>query len=445
MKLDNCLRVGGFVRDTLLGLEANDIDYVVMGETFESMIAKGFQPVSEIPPVFLHPETKDEYALARSEISSGDGHNDFVYDCSSVTLVEDLLRRDLTINAMAMTDEGEIIDPYGGQADLKAGILRHVSNAFADDPLRVLRVARLAARYNFSVADETLELMTNMTSKGMLNSLTAERVWRETEKAFMTTTPSVYFKVLDQCGALAVVFPEIASLKGVPQRADYHAEGDVFVHTMMVVDEAADLCSGLSKASVTRIIAGALLHDLGKTMTPKNLLWDENGEILGRHHGHEDPERFMPLIKRFSERMKMPTAVTQFAAACAIGHQDAHRVKEMSGKGLVAMYGRLSLDRVLRHDKDFLNDFLVMCQADNQGRLITKPDGSLHRPTLYSQRDFVLGAMESIAAVKPGPIIQDTLSKGIGMDEAKNRVVGAQRKAAEVYIKSCSKESAPSL
>jgi tRNA nucleotidyltransferase (CCA-adding enzyme) len=433
--LDQCYRVGGFVRDTLLGLEPQDIDYVVIGESPDSMLSKGFTRVGHSFPVFLHPETQDEYALGRSEISIGDGHSDFLYDWSGVTLEQDLKRRDCTINAMAMLDDGSIFDPYGGQKDLASGILRHVSPSFAEDPLRVLRVARFAARYGYVVAPETLTLMAEMTSRGMLDALTAERVWQETEKALLTSRPSRYFEVLDECGALEKVFPELFNMKGIPQAPAWHAEGDVWVHSKMVLDEAQKLSSQMSKPSRIRILAGALFHDLGKTTTPRHLLWAADGTMLGKHHGHEDPDRFKHLLEALAERVCMPKDIQQFVYACALGHQDAHRIKEMGGNGLAGMYARLGLDRQLRHDPEFLDDFLVMCEADNYGRLITLEDGSLHKPDRYSQADYVREAMKAIASVKPGPIMQYELGRGRPMSDAKDQVLAQQRRVGNAFKK----------
>lgn len=434
MSLEQCYRVGGFVRDTLLGLEPQDIDYVVIGESPESMLGKGFVQVGHFP-VFLHPETQDEYALGRSEISNGDGHKDFLYEWAGVTLEQDLMRRDLTVNAMAMTDDGVVIDPYGGRADLEKRVLRHVSDSFAEDPLRVLRVARFAARYGFVVADETRALMTDMTTKGMLDTLTEERIWQETEKALLGNAPSRYFEVLDECGALEVVFPEIHAFFGVPQRPDHHAEGCVGTHVMSVIDQAADLSKDRSKSSRLRIMVGALLHDLGKIATPQELLWNPDGSILGKHHGHEDPARFGPLLDSFCARVKMPTDLKHFAYVCAVTHQDSHRVKEMGGKGLANMYERLGLERQSRHDPEFLEDVLLMCRADNQGRLKTLEDGSLERPTMYSQAEYVRDAMAAVASVRPGPIIQAAMARGYDLTSAKDLVMRDRRKAGEAFKK----------
>lgn len=444
--LSEFYRVGGFVRDTILGLTPKDVDYVVIGESPESMIRKGFVQVGGNFPVFLHPITKDEYALARSEISNGDGHKDFLYEWKGVSLIQDLNRRDLTINAMAMTHNGEVIDPYGGQIDLENGVLRHVSPAFLEDPLRVLRVARFAARYSFAVAPETMELMTQVAQKGMLNTLTAERVWMETEKALLCKSPNLYFEVLDECGALEIIFPEIHAMKGVPQAAKHHAEGDVFIHVMMVIKRAAELSKGLPDTSRLRIVAGALLHDLGKTKTPYELLWDAEGNPLGKHHGHEDPERFGGLLDGLAERLRMPKYVRNFAYTCALVHQNAHRAMDMA-EGLARMYEDLGLERQSRHDPAYLDDFLTMCQADAEGRLRTLDNGTVERPLGYKQADYIREAMAAVAAVDAGVIIQGALKEGCSIDESKGRVVTARNRVGREFkrAKKAEREHAKSL
>lgn len=434
MRLDKVYRVGGFVRDTLLGQTPKDIDYVVIGESPESMESKGFTRVGHSFPVFLHPETQDEYALGRSEISSGDGHKDFLYEWYGVTLPQDLKRRDLTINAMAFLEDGTVFDPYGGQEDLRTGTLRHVSPSFAEDPLRVLRVARFAARFGYKVAPETMQLMTEMTNKGMLDTLTAERIWQEMEKALLTCQPNLFFEVLDQCGALEVVFPELHKMKGVPQVKAHHAEGDVWIHVMMVLVEAAEKSKHLPDSSRIRIMVGALLHDLGKATTPHELLWDSEGNMLGKHHGHEDPDRFGPALDSLASRICMPSDIKQFAYACALCHQDTHKIKSM-GDGLAMMYIRLGLERQMRHDPAFLDDFLIMCHADSSGRLKTLEDGSLKREEEYPQADYARAAMTEIANVKPGPIIQAEMAKGSTVDEAKAVLLQTQRRTGRYFKK----------
>lgn len=410
MKSFEHYRVGGCVRDSLLGREAQDVDYVVIGESPDSMKARGFQQVGHFP-VFLHPDTQDEYALARSERSTGDGYADFDYVWEGVSLHEDLKRRDLTINAMAMTDAGEIIDPHNGRQDLAAGLLRHVSEHFVEDPLRVLRVARFAARYGFTVADETRQLMTDMVKQGMLGALSAERLWAETEKALMTRAPRRYFEVLDDCGALEAIFPELHVMKGVPQRADYHAEGDVWIHTLMVLDEAVGLTQDIPEERALRVRVAALLHDLGKPNTPHEYLYNADGSVLGMHPGHDDPERFEEDLHRLANRICMPTAYTKFAKRVAIGHQDIHRIRDMSGRGLVNLYDRLDLARSLRHDEVLLDDIVLACTADNLGRRTLMPDGSMVQPTRYRQGQWFKDFMLALHELPVGTWMQEAMAR----------------------------------
>jgi tRNA nucleotidyltransferase (CCA-adding enzyme) len=270
--------VGGAVRDRLLGLPVKDRDWVVVGASVQSMLQQGYKPVGKDFPVFLHPRSHEEYALARTERKTGKGYHGFAFHADeSVTLEQDLARRDLTINAIAEDDQGRLIDPYHGQQDLRAGVLRHVSPAFAEDPVRILRLARFAARFGFAVADETLLLMRNMVAAGEVDALVAERVWQEMAKALMEDKPSRFFLVLRECGALQRILPEIDALFGVPQRADYHPEIDTGDHVMRVIDMAASMQQPLA------VRFAALTHDLGKALTP--------ADVLPRHIGHE------PVVK----------------------------------------------------------------------------------------------------------------------------------------------------
>ena len=291
--------VGGAVRDQLLRHPYHEKDYVVVGATPEQMLALGYQPVGKDFPVFLHPKTKDEYALARTERKSGHGYHGFeFYTDVAVTLEQDLIRRDLTINAIAMDDAGNIYDPYGGQLDLENRLLRHVSDAFVEDPLRVLRIARFAARYKtlgFKIADETLALMTELASSGELQALTPERVWKETSRALMEDHADEYFEVLRACGALKVLFPEIDALFGVPQRPEYHPEIDCGIHTMMSLQQA---CKSQYSLDVRFAV---LVHDLGKALTP--------AEELPRHIMHE--ERGIKPVTEVCDRMRVPTYTKQ--------------------------------------------------------------------------------------------------------------------------------------
>ena len=287
--------VGGAVRDSLLKLPVKDRDYLVVGATQEQMLAKGFHRVGKDFPVFLHPETQQEYALARTERKTGSGYGGFTCHASpDVTLEQDLLRRDLTINAIAQDDDGKLYDPYGGVDDLNNKVLRHVSDAFIEDPLRVLRVARFAARFHaqgFTIADETLTMMANISQSGELEALTAERVFQELDKALSTDNPHIFIDVLEQCGALKVLFPEIHALFGVPQPAKWHPEIDTGIHTLMVLEQAAKL----TKDNSVRF--AALVHDLGKALSPK--------EHLPKHHGHG--QQGLVPIKALCARIKAPT------------------------------------------------------------------------------------------------------------------------------------------
>lgn len=428
-------RVGGCVRDLLRGREPRDIDFVVIDETPESMQRRGFKQVGESFPVFIHPQTGEEYALARNEVSTGKGYKDFSFDWQGVTLEQDLLRRDLTINAMAMDADGNLIDPYGGRSDLEQGLLRHVSEAFIDDPLRILRVARFAAQLRYSVAPETRELMSSMVAEGMLSALSPERIWIETEKAFKTDKPSIYFEVLDDVGALAVLFPEVKALDGVPQRPDYHAEGDVWIHTRMVMDEAAIACEGLEDRRRVRILCAALCHDLGKANTPKELQWGDNGELIGRHHGHEDPERFEVELKRLATRIKMPQSVHKFCHLVAEQHQRIHAVRRLSARKLINLYESMGLERVRRHDPEFLEDVVIACASDNYGRRHMSENGKISQPSAYPQGDYLLRAMEAVASVVPGDIIRNALDSGRSVEKGKQDLHQARMVRVKAFLR----------
>ncbi|MFP5419498.1 MAG: multifunctional CCA addition/repair protein, partial [Gammaproteobacteria bacterium] len=303
--------VGGAVRDRLLGLPVADRDHVVVGVTPEDMLARGFRPVGKDFPVFLHPETQAEYALARTERKAGPGYTGFtVFAAPDVTLEDDLRRRDLTINAIAEDEHGALIDPYGGQRDLAARVFRHVSDAFVEDPVRILRVARFAARFtDFSVAPETSALMQQMVDNGEVDALVPERVWQEVARGLMEVRPSRMFQVLRECGALARLFPEIDRLFGVPQPPEYHPEVDTGIHVMLVVDWAAR-----QRASLPVRFA-ALTHDLGKGVTPP--------EDWPRHRGHE--ARSVELVRQLSERIRVPVECRELAIAVARDHGNVHR------------------------------------------------------------------------------------------------------------------------
>ena len=426
--------VGGYVRDMLLGLTPNDQDYVVVGETPQTMLDKGFHQVGGHFPVFLHPESGEEYALARNEVSTGNGYGDFSYSWEGVTLEEDLSRRDLTINAMALDEDGKVIDLFGGKEDLQSGILRHVSEAFSEDPLRVLRVARFAATYRFCVARETMALMKEMTAKGMLESLPGERVWKETEKALVGKAPERYFTILKECGALSVWFPELQAMENIPQRPDYHAEGDLWVHTMMVLLESADLSHQLDHERRLRIRLAALVHDLGKLKTPVELLWGPDGEIIGKHHGHEDPDRFGPPLRALSTKIKMPSKLRKFAWTVSVVHQNVHSIGNMSPKGLVNLYEKIGGVRSINGDEHYLDDIAYVCLADNLGRLVLKDESFLVRVSEYPQGPFFKEVMNSINSVDAGEIVRDCVGKNWSITEALNRVRAARRQAASGFI-----------
>jgi tRNA nucleotidyltransferase (CCA-adding enzyme) len=314
--------VGGAVRDALLGRPIADRDYVVIGATPEAMLAAGFRPVGRDFPVFLHPKTREEYALARSEKKTGRGYHGFTfYTDPEVTLEDDLSRRDLTINAMARTVDGVLIDPYGGEHDLRCGILRHVSPAFVEDPLRVLRVARFAAQFDFTVADETQALMQRIVDSGELSTLAAERLWQETARALMTKKPSRFLQVLRDCGALGKVMPEVAALYGVPQKPEYHPEIDTGIHVEQVLDFAAQ------RNDVLPVRYALLCHDLGKGATPPQQ-WPS-------HCGHE--ARSVPLAQALSARLKVPIDCSDAAQLVARWHGDALRANELNEETLLAM------------------------------------------------------------------------------------------------------------
>lgn len=342
--------VGGCVRDALLGRAGGDRDWVVVGATPEALIAAGFRPVGRDFPVFLHPQTNEEYALARTERKSAPGYHGFVVHAApDVTLEQDLARRDLTINAMALDDEGHLIDPFGGQKDLAAKLLRHVSPAFAEDPVRILRVARFAARFaDFKVADETLMLMRQMVAAGEVDALVPERVWQELARGLMEAQPARMLEVLRGCGALARLLPEVDRLWGVPQRADAHPEVDTGVHQLLVIDMAARLDAPLPARWA------ALLHDLGKGTTPPTE-WPS-------HRGHE--ERSIELARQVCERLRVPVDCRDAALVVAREHGNVHKALTLDAAGLVRLLERCDS---LRRPQLFAH-LLDACEADFRGR-----------------------------------------------------------------------------
>lgn len=342
--------VGGAVRDSLLGYPFHERDWVVVGATPQQMLDAGYQQVGKDFPVFLHPQTKEEHALARTERKSGKGYTGFtVYAAPDVTLEQDLLRRDLTINAIAQADDGSLVDPFGGAGDIKHKILRHVSDAFAEDPLRVLRVARFYARYahlGFSVASETQILMRQLSSE--LNTLTPERVWQETAKALSEQTPQAYFQLLYDTGALQILMPELAALWGVPQPPQWHPEIDTGVHTLMVLQQAAILSPRLD------IRFAALVHDLGKGVT--------RPELWPSHHGHEHTG--LPLIKQLCQRLKVPNDCRDLALLVCEYHQLVHRACELKSSTVLKLFDAIDLWRKPQR----LEAILLCCTADLRGR-----------------------------------------------------------------------------
>jgi len=345
--------VGGAVRDALLGLPVKDRDHVVVGATPEEMTTKGYRPVGRDFPVFLHPKTQEEYALARTERKSGHGYHGFTFHATpEVTLEEDLARRDLTINAIAQDQDGRLIDPFNGQADLSTRVLRHVGPAFAEDPVRILRVARFAARFpDFTIAAGTMALMRQMVESGEVDHLVPERVWAELAKNLSECRCSRFFEVLDACGALERLFPELAALKGVPQRADYHPEGDAWIHTRMVLDAAAEITPDLA------VRFAALLHDLGKALTP--------ADQLPRHPGHES--RGIRPAQQLCERLRVPSECRDLALLAIRHHGQIHQLERADGMRPDTIARLLREMDAFRRPERF-EKLLLVCAADHAGR-----------------------------------------------------------------------------
>jgi tRNA nucleotidyltransferase (CCA-adding enzyme) len=371
--------VGGAVRDELLNLPVQDRDYVVVGSTPEEMLAKGFRPVGKDFPVFLHPKSNEEYALARTERKTAPGYAGFSFHAApEVTLEEDLARRDLSINAMARAEDGTLVDPYGGQRDIAARLFRHVGPAFVEDPVRILRVARFAARFSdFSVAPETMALMREMVANGEVDALVPERVWQELAKGLMEATPSRMFAVLRECGALQRLLPELDRLFGVPQRAEYHPEIDTGVHVMMVVDTAA------RRGHALPVRLAALLHDLGKGTTPPTE-WP-------RHIAHE--ARSVKLVEAVCNRLKLPSDCRDLAVLAARYHGDIHRAAELRADTIVRLFERSD---ALRRPQRF-EQLLEACAADFNGRL-----GWEAKP--YAAAEHLRLALAVVQAVPAGEI-----------------------------------------
>ncbi len=404
--------VGGAVRDALMGRSVNDRDWVVVGSTPEAMTAQGFVPVGKDFPVFLHPQTREEYALARTERKTAWGYKGFAVQAApDVTLEEDLARRDLTVNAMAVPEAlahqapttwtGQIVDPYGGQRDLQSKVLRHVTEAFAEDPVRILRLARFAARFaDFSVAGDTLALMRQMVEDGEVDHLVPERVWQELAKGLMAPKPSRMFEVLRECGALKVLLPELDRLWGVPQRPEYHPEIDTGVHMMLVMDMSARLNMPLP------VRVACLMHDLGKGTTP--------ADVLPRLIGHEG--RSVKLLQKVCERLRVPTDCKELAEVVAREHGNIHRSAELGPEALMRLLERCD---AIRQPERFAR-VLQACECDARGRLGFDD-------AAYPQADRLLKAQQAALSVETAPIAQAAAAQGlkgpkIGEQIAKARI-----------------------
>lgn len=397
--------VGGAVRDALLNLPVKDQDWVVVGASPEEMLSQGYEQVGRDFPVFLHPDTHQEYALARTERKSGSGYTGFVcYSAPDVTLEQDLQRRDLTINAIAQDQQGRFYDPYGGRADLDKRLLRHVSAAFNEDPLRVLRVARFAARFahlNFVIAEETQALMRWMAESGELNTLTAERVWKETEKALETRNPQVYFQVLRDCGALAVLFPELDNLYGVPAPAKWHPEIDTGVHTLMTLAIAAQLSPDVAIRFAT------LFHDVGKALTPP--------EKWPSHHGHGPAG--VPLVAALCQRLRVPNAIRDLALLVTEFHDLVHTVQRQSPETLIALFDRIDAWRKPQR----VEQIALTSEADARGRTGFENHA-------YPQGDFLREAFK-IASDVPTKEVVASGFKGVEVREelTRRRIAAIER------------------
>ena len=408
--------VGGAVRDALMGQSVNDRDWVVVGSTPEAMTAQGFMPVGKDFPVFLHPKSREEYALARTERKTARGYKGFAVQADpGVTLEEDLARRDLTVNAMAVPEAlahalptewaDQIVDPYGGSRDLQAKVLRHVTEAFAEDPVRILRVARFAARFaNFSVADETMALMRQMVEDGEVDHLVPERVWQELSKGLMSQKPSRMFEVLRDCGALRVLLPELDRLWGVPQRAEYHPEVDTGVHMMLVMDMAARL----KMPQPVRV--ACLMHDLGKGTTPT----DE----LPRHIGHEG--RSVKLLQKVCERLRVPTDCKELAEVVAREHGNIHRSAELGSEALMRLLERCD---AIRQPGRF-ERVLQACECDARGRLGFEEAS-------YPPAERLLKAQQAALSVDTAPIAQAAAQAGLTGPKIGEQITQARVRAIQ--------------
>jgi tRNA nucleotidyltransferase (CCA-adding enzyme) len=398
--------VGGAVRDALLGIHGSDRDWVVVGSTPEDMLAQGFVPVGKDFPVFLHPQTKDDYALARTERKTAPGYKGFVIHAApDVTLEQDLARRDLTINAIAQDAQGQLTDPYGGERDLKQGVLRHVSLAFREDPVRILRLARFAARFpQFVVAPETQVLMVEMVQAGEIKALVAERVWQELAKGLMGHQPSRMLQVLRDCGALTVLLPEVARLYGVPQPVEHHPEVDTGVHLEMVLDQCARMNMPLE------VRFAALCHDLGKGNT--------HPSALPRHIGHEG--RSVKLLRAVCERFRVPQHCKELAEVVAREHGNIHRSSELSPAATLRLLVRCD---ALRQPAR-MRDVLWACECDARGRLGLQD-------AAYPQRQQLIAALDCVRSVATAPLANQAQQDGLSGKAVGERIHAAQIQALQ--------------
>jgi tRNA nucleotidyltransferase (CCA-adding enzyme) len=394
--------VGGAVRDRVMGRTAADRDWVVVGATLEEMLAQGFTQVGADFPVFLHPETGEEYALARTERKSGEGHKGFetVHD-TSVTLLDDLRRRDLTINAMAMDSDGNITDPFGGQQDIKDGILRMTSPAFGEDPLRILRVARFAARFGFQVHETTLRFMDNMVACGELSSLTPERVWKETSRALMEKHPRRFWEVLRDCGALSAVFPEFSALIGIEQPAHAHGDTDAWVHTLNVLDKVVELGGDLEARWA------AMCHDLGKANTPK--------EVLPKHPGHD--KEGAKIAAWLGNRLCVPTVALEMSVLAAENHMKVHQADQMKAGGMVRFL--YEIDAFRRPER--LEAVLLVSLADHFAKEGEVPNSV----EAYDQANLVRDALKIAIGVDTKALAEEGYSGKVFGEVLRSRRVHA--------------------
>ena len=410
--------VGGAVRDQLLGLPVKDRDWIVVGVVPATLLSLGYQQVGKDFPVFLNPKTKEEYALARTERKSSAGYTGFICDFSpTITLEQDLIRRDLTINAMAQSEDGEIIDPYGGKQDLENRILRHISPAFSEDPLRVLRVARFAARYHslgFKIASETLSLMAELAQSEELQHLTAERVWLETEKALNEKNPEIYFETLHKTGALKVLFPEIDALYGVPNPVKHHPEVDSFIHTMLVLKQAVNLTENNPILNKSAVRFAAICHDLGKALTPQN--------ILPHHYGHE--QAGIKPTRSLCKRLKVPSYFQELAELTCEFHTHIHKAFELRAETVITLFNRFD---VWRKPQRF-QEFLRVCLADTRGRT-----GFENKD--YPQINYLNQLLQATNEVDVQQVITDGFEKQEIRNELTKRRILAVRQTKANYPK----------